>query len=227
MGDEVSNGEINGYLARASEATGAGLLLVPHVTGILAQVRESADALAREGITTLAWDPYPGIDVERTARDALPTCEDEPSATSHVRALDYLESEVGIRSVGVLGFCMGGRMALNLAARDGRVRACVPYYPTLRSPRRSHELDAIALAEQIRCPVQVLYGAEDHVTSRETFTRLEAALRGRDRPTIVHVYPQAGHGFMNPDNQGVEANREATRLAWPQSVAFLKASLLG
>lgn len=228
MPEYVAQDGVNGYLYDAPSAVG-GLVLLPHAVGIQAQTRREAQLLADQGITTLLWDPYPGYDAEAASAGSnaapRPAITDEQALTANARCLDFLLGHPGILRVGALGYCMGGRMALTLAARDRRLAVCVSYYPTMLSPRKSHQFDPVEDAAKITCPVQVLYGGRDDVTSRDAFMALRDALDQADCPTMIHVYPQADHGFMNDRNQAARANHTATQLAWPQTVALLKASL--
>ena len=192
------------------------------VSGINEQNRAFARRLAAAGLTTLLWDPYPGLTEDQ--REGV-RVDDEAAAGEHVWCVDYLVQLLDAPAVGVIGWCMGGRMALTLAAREPRIGACVAYFPTLRDPRRPTEADAIAVADRIACPVQVMYGGQDHVTSPATFGALRAALERRSAPTITQVYPAAEHGFLSDEHQSLAANRGATRLAWPQTLAFLQAAL--
>jgi len=57
---ETSNVTVNGlgaYLARPAGGSKSGMLLLPMITGIGAQIREFADAIAGTGVTALSWDP--------------------------------------------------------------------------------------------------------------------------------------------------------------------------
>ena len=122
------------------------------------------------------------------------------------------------------GFCIGGRFALLLCAKDRRIKACAAAYPSIESPRLANqELDAVALSAQIECPVHILQPGKDHVSSPETYTTLNATLLKRGAPTTVQYYPVAEHGFMHRKEPDV--NPKATALAGPQMLAFLKACL--
>jgi carboxymethylenebutenolidase len=226
MGEYVSRDGVNGYLCRSEPDTGVGLLIIPHVTGINSEARHECELFPAEGLTTFIWDPYPGLDADTTPREELPLVRDEPSAISTTLCLDYMLKNLERSKVALLGFCMGGRMAINLAAQEKRLASCVSAYPTIRAPKASHEFDAVSLAGKISCPLQILYGGPHHITSNETFARIRDNLDRTPYPKILQVYPGAGHGFMNPARQDEEPNREATKLAWPQMMAFLKASLL-
>jgi carboxymethylenebutenolidase len=133
--------------------------------------------------------------------------------------------DLKLTSVGVLGFCLGGRYVLMTAARDTRIKACAAAYPSIESPRLpNQEQDAVALAADIRCPVHIVQPGHDHVASVETYAALKETLNKRAAPTIWQYYPDAEHGFMH--RKEPVANPAATVIASPQLVAFLKACLL-
>jgi carboxymethylenebutenolidase len=223
MGEYVSNGQVNGWLARPKDETGVGMLLLPHVQGIdHAMKNEDAQGFADAGYTTFVWDPYPGFDVESGKEP--PRYPDERAVTDQIACVDYILSGLGVRRLGMIGWCMGGRMALNLAAREHRLVAAVAYYPSIRDPRPEGVIDAVAEAAKITCPLQVIYPGKDHVTSNETFAALQASLDKCSGAVTVHVYPDAVHGFMSRMDQS-EANRQAGDLAWPQTMAFLHATV--
>ena len=138
--------------------------------------------------------------------------------------LDTLLGELGLTSVAILGFCIGGRFALLQAARDKRLKACAMAYPSIENPRLANqELDALELAANIDCPVHLIRPGNDHVTSPETYEVLTRALLTRSSPTTIQIHPAAEHGFMH--RKTPEANVAATSLASPQVIAFLKACL--
>jgi carboxymethylenebutenolidase len=223
-GQNISKDGVNGYQCLPDDNVGAGILLIPHVTGIIGEMRHEAQAMAELGLITFVWDPYPGYDAE-AGRETLPRCVDEDSAKSQGLCVDYMRRELGVRRLGLIGWCMGGRMALTLAARDHRFAAAVAYYPSIRDPRNPEEVDVIALADKIACPLQVVYPGKDHVCANKTFFALREALDRSTQPVNIQVYPEADHGFLGRPE--VEANRVAGELAWPQTIAFLRAGLLG
>jgi dienelactone hydrolase len=97
-------------------------------------------------------------------------------------------------------------------------------YPSIEHPRLSNqEVDALAVARDIGCPVHMLRPGKDHVTASGTYETLTQALLSRSEPTTIQVYPEAEHGFMHRNTP--EANVAATALASPQLIAFLKACL--
>ncbi|HLG71148.1 MAG TPA: alpha/beta fold hydrolase [Chloroflexota bacterium] len=220
-GEYVSKGDINGYLVRVPGAT-AGMLLLPHVTGIEEGMHHDAQTFADAGFTTFVWDPYPGFDL--SSGKEPPRCVDDTVTGNQAKTIDWMLSELGVQRVGLVGWCMGGRMALNLAARERRLAVAVAYYPSIREPRRAEELDTPALVPDIRCPLQVVYPGKDHVTSNATFQRLREALDRSPAPKMILQFPDAVHGFLSRMGEA-EANRQAGELAWPQTMAFVGAAL--
>src|SRR5262249_9468203 len=138
--------------------------------------------------------------------------------------IDYMGSDLALTSVGVLGFCLGGRYVLMAAAQDKRGKACAPAYPSIENPRLPHHgQDAGPLAADIPCPVAVIQPGHDHVATVETYAALRETLHKRATPTMWQYYPDAEHGFMHRKEPA--ANPAATVIASPQLVAFLKACL--
>ncbi|WP_162625711.1 dienelactone hydrolase family protein, partial [Mycolicibacterium llatzerense] len=105
-----------------------------------------------------------------------------------VAARDFLlADERCTGNVGLLGFCMGGQLALQLSV-GGLFDACASNYGVL--PRN---LDALREA----CPIVASYGARDLIARRGSAARLDAALAEGDVPRDVREYPHVGHGFIN------------------------------
>lgn len=225
--EQISSGRVNGLLTHA-ERPRAGVLILPTITGVDAPMRDRAQQLAGAGFSSLIWDPYPG--------EAPPA--DLPSAQARAPKLNdgavdamsdcvtHMLGKLKLPAVAVLGFCLGGRYAVLLAARDRRLFACVPYYPSIRIPMSPNQsLDAVALASDIRCPVHLIHAGADQVFVQEAFVKVREALERRQAPTFVQVHPGAVHSFMRPDLQSVPANAQATRLSWPPVLAFLETCL--
>jgi carboxymethylenebutenolidase len=225
----ISVADLSAYLARpAGGGSDAGVLLLPMITGIGDQLRDWADALADTGITALAWDPFHGRSTDNSSREELSALlaklDDETALQEQTTLVDHLLGELGCTRVGTIGWCLGGRFALLLAARDSRLVSAVAYHPVVPSkPAPNHTLDPVAAVAGVGVPVMVLYPSADSIVSVEAFGLLQTALQSRAAgATITHFYPGAEHGFADRSRHGNEVNAAAFKLSWPQVLAFLQ-----
>ena len=222
-----SGPRIYGHVVRPEQAVRAGVLILPTIFGVNEFAKGYAEVLGEAGLAAAVWDINSGLplvtDYQECIRRAR-TLTDGAVAQMVGTWMDVMTAELGLESIGLLGFCIGGRFALLSAAADKRVRACAVAYPSIEDPRLANqERDALGLAPTIDCPVLVLQPSNDHVTKTTTYERLNRSLFGRGAPTVLQYYPKAEHGFMHRDQP--DTNRTATRMASPQLVAFLTANL--
>lgn len=225
--EQINAGRVIGHIAHADRPRG-GVLLLPTIMGVDGFSRTRAQILAEAGFTTLVWDPYPGEapPVDMQSAQARQKNLNDGALDSMSDCVGHLLETLGLPAVAVVGFCLGGRYAVLLAARDRRLFACVPYYPSIRVPMSPNQtLDAVALAAEIHCPVHLIHGTGDQVFVHAVFLQLREALEKRQSATMVQVHPAAVHSFMRPDLQSVPANATATNLSWPPVIAFLQTCL--
>jgi carboxymethylenebutenolidase len=225
--EEISIGRVHGHIAHAGRPR-AGVLVLPTITAVDTPMRERARLLAEAGFTAMVWDPYPGEvpPTDLPAAQARAGKLNDSAVDAMVECVSHLLDKLKLPAVATLGFCLGGRYALLLAARDRRLFACVPYYPSVRIPISPNQtLDAVAMAADIRCPVHMVHAGADQVFVPAAFIKVREALERRPAATVVQVHPGAVHSFMRPDLQSVPANASATRLSWPPVLAFLETCL--
>ena len=228
MGVTVTVGEQDAYLARVGRV---GMVLLPMITGIGEQVRAWADELAGEGITALVWDPFKGRSTDNATREELSgmlrEMDDDTALGEQSKLLDYLFDELGCSKVGVIGWCLGGRFAFLLAARDQRVANVVAFHPTVPSDRPPHHTyDAIAESAGITAPVLVSYPSADTAVPNADFEALQTVLQARQTgATFTQYFPGADHGFSDKSRHDKAVNAKAFRLAWPQALAFMRSTV--
>jgi carboxymethylenebutenolidase len=122
MGEMVefpSNGATGGgYLAPASEGAGLGVIVVQEWWGLVDHIVDVCDRFAAEGFTALAPDLYHGKTVPNREPDeaakAMMALDLERAARDLSGAVDFLQAHDAVRGhgVAVVGFCMGGGLAL-------------------------------------------------------------------------------------------------------------------
>jgi carboxymethylenebutenolidase len=224
---DIARNGLYGYLARPQKPGKGGVLIVPTIFAVNPFVRHYADVLAGAGLTAAVCDLYSGLPLVTGYEESLARARqlnDELVETIVGKWLDYIQHDCGMTSLGILGFCLGGRFALMRAAHDRRIEACAAAYPSIDNPMQPNQSqDVLKLAANIRCPVHVCQPGIDHVASPETYRTLRDALLGRRASTVIQYYPEAEHGFMHRKEPA--ANPAATAIASPQLVAFLVACL--
>jgi carboxymethylenebutenolidase len=216
-----NGGQAYGYLALPASGSGPGVIVIQEWWGLTTHMAHMADRLAGEGYVALAPDLYGGATThdEAEALQLLLELPVDRAARDLRGAVNYLLSrdEVVGETVGVVGFCMGGSFALQLAVQEaGKVAAAVAFYPIGYMPDAYAGLQAVVLihipdADQINPP-----------TLAEELNEKISAATGR-KPEIDH-YP-AGHAFLNEENLLGTYDAEQARIAWDRTVAFLGAHL--
>jgi carboxymethylenebutenolidase len=218
----ASNGDkAYGYLALPASGDGPGLIVIQEWWGLTAHMARVADRFAEKGYVALAPDLYGGATThdEGEALQMLLEIPVDRAARDLRGAVDYLLSrdEVAGETVGVVGFCMGGSFALQLAVQEGgKVAAAVAFYPVGYMPDDYTGLQA---------PVLVHIGDEDQInppTLADDLNEKISADTG-NHPEIAH-YP-AGHAFVNEEDLLGTFDAEQAAIAWDRTIAFLRAHL--
>ena len=132
-------------------------------------------------------------------------------------AVDFLADHDAVTSegIGVVGFCMGGMLALILAAqRPDKVKAAVAFYGY---PQGEMEPDWSGLTASI----QGHMAENDDFFGPEGAHALESKLRGMGKDVTFTVHAGTGHAFMGPHNALGTLDEERAAEIWPGVVSFL------
>ena len=229
MGERIefpSNGShAQGYLAvpdRGAEGT-VGVLVIQEWWGLVDQITRTCDRFAEAGFTALAPDLYQGTAVPLTEPDEAAKhmmALKMGDAAKHLSgAVDELRRRTGASSVGVVGFCMGGGLALVLACqRPDAVAAVVPAYGVIPWP--DAQPDYSAMEAVVEGHVAELDGS----FSPAAADALVAELSALGKTASFHLYPGVDHAFFNEDRPEVY-DADAAALLWERTVAFLRSRL--
>jgi|SRR5690625_2315324 len=227
----LSHNSLTAHMARPDAPSDRGLLLLPMITGIGERVREFAADFAGAGITTVCWNPFPGASSDTHSLEELRQRRDELDDRTVLEELkswlDHMSDELGVRRTATVGYCLGGRFALLLAAADPRIAGLVAYHPTVPpTPEKNHSIDPFEEAARVDTPVLVHYPGQDHLVPRQSMDRLRTMLEANTSASVtVSVHPEAGHGFSDSAHHGNEHNVAAYSLAQPLTLAFLRSTL--
>mmetsp|Transcript_16091 Transcript_16091/g.46938 ORF Transcript_16091/g.46938 Transcript_16091/m.46938 type:complete len:576 (+) Transcript_16091:46-1773(+) len=228
------DGAIPGYVGGPSGAP--GVIVVQEWWGVTPQVIRHAERIARAGYRVLVPDLYRGAlgaDVEEAHH--LMGNLDFPAAVEEIcHAATFLKVE-GCTRVGVVGWCMGGALALAGASHCDDIACVAPFYGVNFQ---------LLTAEGLAKPTQAHFGWEDTMvglSDPESAKQLAEALADADNDDgVVHLYERVGHGFMNEDPAPFESfeerrakmgmppyDAEQAELAWSRLFDFLGAHLRG
>ncbi|WP_448603343.1 dienelactone hydrolase family protein [Thermoleptolyngbya sp.] len=218
MGTEIANPL--GYLALPPSGSGPGVVVLQEWWGLVPHIKTVADRFAEAGFVAIAPDLYGGetttspdeagrlfmaLNIEQTARQLEET-------------LQYLQNHpavVGDR-LGVVGFCMGGQLALLAATLSQRVGAVVDFYGIHPNVRPDFS--------KLSAPVLGIFGEKDGFVTLEAVRSLEAAIQQAGGSIETHIYPGADHAFFN-DTRPEVYQPAAAADAWSKTLAFLKREL--
>src|SRR6266571_1482239 len=112
------------YFARASEPTGAGMVVMPDVRGLHHFYKELAQRFAEAGIDAVAIDYFgrtAGIGNRDEGFEFMPHVEkttQENIAADVAAGIEHLKSKDGgaVKAVFTVGFCFGGSSSWNQSA---------------------------------------------------------------------------------------------------------------
>ena len=220
------DGDMPAHLWTPEAGGGPGILLLQEIFGVSSYIQRRAAALAEAGYVVLAPELYWRLErqtVDETAPDALDQAMalvgqmDWPTAVADaVAALEALEVRDEVSGTpAVMGFCLGGGLAFNVAAESDPA-ALVAYYG-------SSIPDLLDLAPRVTCPSLHHFGTADDYLPADAVRAVTDAVTADDRPARVELYDGANHAFDNDDF--ILHHPEASRRAWDTTLGFLRQQL--
>ena len=222
MGDMVSfasnGGSAEGYLAEAAGG-GPGVIVVQEWWGLVGHVKDLAERFAAAGFTALAPDFFHGAktgEPDEAMRLMMGLAMDQAAkdvagAAAHLSGLESVTTPV----LGVVGFCMGGSLALWSPTVAENIQAAVGFYPAMPWERMNPTWPNYdGKAALIHC------SEEDGTSAAEGIRTAVAAIEEAGGTAEVVDYPGTHHAFFNDDRPEVH-DPAASQEAWDRTVAFL------
>lgn len=211
----------------ASAAPRPAVLVLPAVAGLNDYVLRVGRKLAAAGFVAFALDYYdsagaPRLESPEQIKAAVAGLDDRRIVADALAAAGYLTRDPSVIAghVGLLGFCVGGSLALlTAAAGDEMFRGVATYYGPIRyaSPTDPRPTSPLEVLNDMSCPLVAHYGDEDHLIPVDDI--LELRKRTTGRPSEIYIYPGAGHAF-DEDHRPTVHRPVAAADAWGRTMAF-------
>jgi carboxymethylenebutenolidase len=221
MGDMVQlDPGTMGFEARPQGTSAQGGVVIVHeITGLNDNTRRVAQQIADRGYVALAVDLFEG-QTPKGMEDGLPLREKVTedvlrtkigAGVSYLKARPYCSGQLG-----VVGFCMGGGMALWSACLfPDDIRACSVFYGRIGN---------LELLERLQHPVIGNFGAQDAGITTWAGQELWPAMMKLEKSLDMKVYPGAPHGFAREGDEKTY-RPEAARDAWDRTFGLFDREL--
>ena len=183
---------------------------------------EFSDMVARQGFIAAAPDLY--------HRDPTDCKDDAPTRRMRLRdatviqdinaTVNFLKSHKSVdpSRIGIVGFCMGGRIVYLMAAVNPDIQAGVMYYGGDTFSAWGDGPSPFERTAQIHCPIMGHFGEDDKNPSPADMERLDAELTRLAKPHEFYSYPNAAHAFANFGSGNYREH--AANVSWPRTFGF-------
>jgi len=220
MGQMISlqrpdGGALDAYASEIEKGR-AGVIVLQEWWGLNDNIKSIVERFQFEGFNAVAPDLFHG----RVTKDAdeashLMNGLDFPGAVHEDVAATLQWLKDASPKVAVMGFCMGGALAIASAARLTGLDAAVCFYGM--PPK------AFADPKDITIPLQGHFGTKDDWVTPQVVAETEQAMTAAGNPPEFYSY-EADHAFFNRTRPEVY-DAQASEQAWTRMMAFLRKRL--
>jgi dienelactone hydrolase len=204
-----------------------GVLVIHEWWGHNEHARNQARRLAEAGYVGFALDMYGKGKVATHPNDAGAMATELNKDPKRVKArfdaaLAQLKRDprVDKQKIAVVGYCMGGTIALSMAGAGADLDAVSTFHAgvqNLPQPKKG----------EVKARILVNTGAADPMAPQAAVDAFKQSMTDAGAKVEVISYPGAKHGFTNPDadTKGMPAlayNAEADKESWANTVQFFK-----
>jgi carboxymethylenebutenolidase len=216
------NGEsVPGIIAFPPSGSGPGVLVIQEWWGLVPHIQHVVQRLADEGFVALAVDHYRGVETTEPDEaqkamlglDIAQVAADLSAAAEQLLAREEVEGDC----VGVIGFCMGGGLALLAPTVADSICCTVAFYPAMPWPQYSPDWNRYTGKGAM---VHKAVSDEGHAGPK--IAEYSDAIREAGGSVEILDYPDSVHAFFN-DSRPEVYQPENAALAWSRSVDFLRA----
>jgi carboxymethylenebutenolidase len=205
---EASGIPQTGYLALPPGGRGRGVLVLHAWWGLTEFFKSVADRIAAQGYVAFAPDLLMGqtATTPEAAEKLIQSAEGAATRATAEAAVKFLQSHPAVQPgpLAVVGFSFGAAYAVLLATdHPEALDRIVLFYG-------GSDMDLTAVRARI----------QGHFAETDDFEPLESVKAINLPNAEVHIYPGAGHWFVE-ENRPQAYNAESAALAWQRTFSFL------
>ena len=205
------------------------IIVIQEAFGVTKHIEKVCDRFAQEGYVAIAPalyhrehpNPKLGYDEMPSVMNYMGALKDDELLEDINVTIDYLQKHyqrtMG-QKIGIVGYCVGGRITYLAATGCPEISAASVYYGGRILVPFGDGPAPIDLTNQIKIPVMGNFGAEDTNPSPEDVQAIEAKLKEAGVTYDFKSYDGAGHGFNCNERDSyheASANDALTRtLGW-------------
>jgi len=214
-------GGTDAFVAYPVSKSAAGVIVAHDQWGLNDQARSVARRLSSEGYVAIVPDlDHRGAVVDEADQAHGVSQFNVPTERANAdldAALAWLRANprVGNRPIGVMGFGMGGAVALGYGLHSSAVSGIVVF--------DGLPVTDAAQLEALHTPVLAHFGLKDQTIPEARVAAFRQGMAEAGHNAEVYAYPTAGHGFMNDARPSYQP--DAARQAWARTLAFLQKQL--
>jgi dienelactone hydrolase len=198
---------------------------------VVIQNQDGVRQFTQEMTQRFAEAGYVGIAPQLYHREGEPNTPEETANFKNYRrdnnvindinaTIDFLRgcSNVDASRLGIVGFCMGGRVAFLMAAASKSFKAAVDFYGGGVYSKWGDRPAPAELAADISCPIQGHFGELDKNPPPDEMRTLDAELRRLGKEHEFFFYSDAPHGFNRSGWKGYKPVHDKT--SWARTLGF-------
>lgn len=232
MPERWENLTVDGQAMRAFSAAPEGsgpfpaVVVAMHAGGVDTFIQEMTRRLGAAGYLAIAPDLYHRQEPGGENQNRMGRLRDNEIVEDVNATVELVQGNSAVRAdqIGIVGFCMGGRVVFLMAAVNPAFKAAVPFYagnmwrPWGEGPSPYERLATT------HCPALAFFGEQDGNPSPEDMRKLDAELTRLGKPHEFVAYPGAGHAYMDFTNPN-RYRQHAADASWPITLAFFEKHL--
>lgn len=219
-------GAFKAYIAMPKVTPAPAVIMIQEIFGINLEMREKCDDLAARGYIAICpdlfWRIEPGIELSDAVPEQLERAFELFGIFDQTKGMEDLDAALSYMrnhndcngKVGCMGYCLGGKLAYEMAA-DSDIDAAVSYYGVGLD-------DMLDKADNFSSPVLIHIAGADEFTSKDAQDKIIAAMRD-NQYAQTHRYEGMEHAFAR--GGGMHYNKAAAELANSRSYDFLEKTL--